>query len=150
MWDQLTIGYLAALIDGEGHIYSGHRAYVSVTSCDRDIVQRAFDMSRIGNIQGPYRHKNPNHSEYWVWMVSKHKDVARLLLAVAPLLSERKRTTQIIPMIDRLSAAILRPRSCDVCETIYTPRKYLTGTKTPKYCSGKCGSKAYRLRKAVV
>lgn len=142
VWNQLTIGYLAAIIDGEGHIGSSKRINISVTSCDFDIIERAYNLSGIGTIQGPYSPKNPKHNNYWVWSVAKHKDIARLLCAIAPLICERKRNVYIVPMIERLSKAINRPKNCSGCGIEYTPLKSGAGVTQSKYCSNTCRNNA--------
>lgn len=150
MWNQLTIGYLAALIDGEGYIGSSKRITVTVTSKDKDILDRALEMSGIGVINGPYKHSNPKHNQFWTWSIGKHSDIARLLGAITPLLSKRRVETQVVPILDRISKAIVRPQDCEVCEVRYTPKRMLSGKHKPRYCSHTCGVRAHRDRKAVV
>lgn len=143
MWDQLTIGYLAALIDGEGHIKRGKvGVMLSVTSTDFDIVERAYLMSEIGTIQGPYKLKSGK--ERWMWAVTKKSDVARLLCAITPLMSERKRLTQILPVAEYLSNHIPRVKICVVCGTEFIPEE---GSQLRKiYCKQACNRKAYKAR----
>lgn len=94
MWDDLTIGYLAGLIDGEGTVRMGKRRQdvsVDVCSTDDDIVLRAFEMSRIGKIYGPYNPPSQaGHKAKFFWKVQKKQDIARLLLAIYPLVSKRR------------------------------------------------------------
>lgn len=147
MWDQVTIGYLAGLIDGEGYIkVHKHGVQISVISTDYDIIERAHDMSGIGTIQGPYFNKNrvkPN----WRWCVSPKKDVARLLCAITPLMSERRRMTQILPAAEYISDHIPRPKVCERegCDNVFTPEEGLQLRR--KYCTRACTNKAYKMRK---
>lgn len=144
MWDQLTIGYLAALIDGEGNIrINGHGVRIVVTSTDYDIVHRAFQMSGVGTIYGPYSYRSERHHKpRWEWSVSNHKDAARLLCAIAPLMSQRRRETQIMPVADYLSGRT-HPRLCSVCDEPFS--QSTRGIK--KYCSDKCYRVKYNKRR---
>lgn len=148
LWGDLTIGYLAALIDGEGYIKKRSQGVqVTVGSTDFDIVQRAYDMSGIGTLQGPYLNKN-RVKPHWRWCVSSKKDVARLLGAITPLMSERKIVTQIIPVIEYISAHIPRPKNCEVCDTVFIPEEGKQLRR--KHCKPSCGTKAYKERQKLL
>ena len=146
MWDQLTIGYLAALIDGEGHIKTGKtQVSVSVTSTDLDIVERAHQMSGIGTIQGPYQY-DPKRKPSWRWSIDNRKDIARLLLAITPLLSARK-TEHVMAAAEYLFDHICRKKPCAVCGEMYQPSSHRGAWAKSKYCGQSCNDKAYRARR---
>lgn len=92
MWDQLTIGYLAGIIEGEGSIQFNKWARktpspkISVSMTDKDSIQRLQKMSGIGSITGPTIREN--YQPIYRWCVYGNKDVARLLLAIAPIMCE--------------------------------------------------------------
>lgn len=144
MWDQLTIGYLAGLIDGEGSIrINGHGVRVVVTSTDYDIVERAYKMSGIGTIYGPYSFRSrAQHKPRWEWSISNHKDAARLLCAIYPLMSKRRRETQILPVVNYLSDRT-HPRLCPICNNPFSQSS--RGVK--QYCSTACYRVKYNKRR---
>lgn len=145
MWNQLTIGYLAALIDGEGHIKTSKtEVQVSVTSTDYDIVERALKMSGIGYINGPYPLKSGKCR--WNWSISDRRDLARLLLAIVPILSERK-SQQALNAADYLFDHIARSRSCSECGTMFQPSSWRGAARRAKYCAPKCNKSAFNRRR---
>lgn len=142
MWNQLTIGYLAGIIDGEGSVTfqrNGRKtpnARVSVSMTDQDSINRIFELSGIGYVGGPYTRNgnNPNRKPYWTWQLYKASDIARLLCAIAPLLSERKQ----LKCLEAACSIQLRskPKECGKCNKSYQ------GQPNQLYCSTRCNNKA--------
>lgn len=146
MWDQLTIGYLAGLIDGEGHIkVAATEVQLTVTSTDYDIVERAHQMSGIGHINGPYPLKSGK--QRWNWAVANRSELARLLLAIYPLMSAR-RQAKIALATDYLAERTNRkPKNCVVCEQEFSPSTFRGAYVKAKYCSSPCRDRAYKIRR---
>lgn len=99
------IYWLAGMFDGEGTITKGSRNKIvlRVNSTDKDIVDRCQEFSGMGSISGPYQYNEKptreNTKANWYWTVYKKRDVYRLLLAMAPLLCERRKQ-RIMEMVD--------------------------------------------------
>lgn len=88
--DQIDIAWLAGIIEGEGCIGfydAGPRITVNMT--DRDIIERCYDITGEGNVNFRPR-ANLNWKPTWTWVVGDHRGIARLLLAIYPLLGERR------------------------------------------------------------
>src|SRR5258705_2471558 len=142
MWDQLTVGYLAGIIEGEGSIQFNKwkrktpSAKVCVSMTDLDTIQRLQEMSELGSVTGPYtRHsRNPLHKPYYMWTVYRAVDVLLLLETILPLMSKR-RTEKIMEAIETLQFR-LQPRPCEQCSKVTVMRPQA------KYCERKCGIKA--------
>lgn len=95
--DAIEIAWLAGLIEGEGCIFvpvlpTAHTKYpmIRVAMTDEDIVRRCYEITNVGKF-GPLSHSIDGRKPVWKWQVSKRKDVARILCAVAPLMGERRR-----------------------------------------------------------
>lgn len=90
----VEIAWLAGLIEGEGCITT-HRqgdtlsVRLALAMTDEDIVRRCQEMADCGSV----RHRPvPGHKDQWVWDVSARRDVARILLAIYPLMGERRKS----------------------------------------------------------
>lgn len=88
----VDIAWVAGLIEGEGCINPArltNNVVVSVNMTDYDTVYRLAVTTGMGRLQW-----RPRSREGWkdqlVWNVGKRGDVARLLLAIAPLMSARR------------------------------------------------------------
>lgn len=146
MWDDLTIGYLAGLYDGEGHCgVSKHQAMLTIDSTDEDIVTRAFHMSGVGKIYGPYFSKRVNEKPIWRWRITSNKELVRMLTAITPLLCERRRQ-QLIPVIEWLYTQIPRPKSCARCGEEFLPTGKSGNLINRIYCSQHCNYGAWYYR----
>lgn len=147
-WDKLTIGYLAALIDGEGSIKT-HKTGCNLTlsSTDLDIVERAQAWSGMGRITGPKWAKKST-KPFWRWQVSDRSDLVRLLLAIAPIMSERRRITQILPAVEYLLAHVSKPKECANCGEWFHKIGWSTANLLSRFCSKSCSRKFnYKKRK---
>lgn len=103
-WDPVDIAWVAGIIEGEGCISVRHakdsqkakspRPWVvcTVAMNDFDVVQRLHDVTGIGNVcRARVYPQKPSWNPTLKWTVAKQKDLARLLLAIAPLMGERRR-----------------------------------------------------------
>jgi hypothetical protein len=106
-WSDFEIAYMAALIEGEGHIRPTGRtsARVSVGMTDEDVIRNVHAISGIGSVAGPMvrGRKKP----YWTWQVSAKRDVLRLLTAIAPVMGARRRV-QIMSAAENLKPDLKR------------------------------------------
>lgn len=94
---QVDIAWAAGLIEGEGSFSCSrrNRPFIQIQMCDKDVLEQIQQRTGMGNVTGPYAGsqglgvgpRKPTYS----WKVYKQRDVWRLLLAIAPLLSERRR-----------------------------------------------------------
>lgn len=153
MWDQLTIGYLAGLIDGEGHFrMQKNQAYMSLEVTDKEIVDLAFSRSKIGKLYGPYLRKD-GRKPMWRWRVSNDKELVRLMLAIYPLVCPR-RQEQMIPLIDWISSRVPKLKECanSKCNESFLPTGKSGNQINRLYCSQHCnyGAWYYRQKKVVV
>lgn len=106
IWNSVDIAWMAGIIEGEGCItYSSSKKYngvkVEVAMTDKDTIEKLAEVSGIGHIRA--RKVVPGTKPAWAWYVHKGKDVARLLCAISPMMSERRRA-KILEVADRLSA----------------------------------------------
>jgi|SRR5581483_2720508 len=110
-WSDFEIAYMAALIEGEGHIRPTGKtsARVSVGMTDEDVIRRVHAMAGIGSVAGPVtrNRKKP----YWTWQVGNKKDVLRLLTAIAPVMGERRRA-QIMRAAENLTPDMPKGYAC--------------------------------------
>lgn len=103
------IAWLAGIIEGEGSFTirpGGVQLKVAMT--DRDVVERMHAVAGVGFVNGPYISKRGNRKPLWRWDVHRSPDVARILLAIAPLMGERRRG-QIEAAADKL--AVTKPKN---------------------------------------
>jgi hypothetical protein len=92
---QVEIGWLAGLFEGEGTISiprstpkkSRSGVALRVVSTDCDVIERVRDVTGVGYV---YASMPPLRKPYWTWVVQLKRDVARLLLAIYPLMGTRR------------------------------------------------------------
>lgn len=94
--DDAERGYLAGIIDGEGclsmreykrkHSAPGYRVEVRVNNADKDIIDRLH--AAFGGTVEPM--KNYVNRPLYTWRVGSKKDVWNVLVAIYPLLCERR------------------------------------------------------------
>lgn len=81
--------WLAALLDGEGN-FASKPAKISVSMCDRDVLEKALLCTGIGSLTGPYMTENPRHTPTWRWRVSRAADCWVIAHLVLPYLGQRR------------------------------------------------------------
>ena len=107
LWDTVDIAWLAGVLEGECCFsYKSSGSVVVVVRTDQDIIERLREPTGIGTINGPVAPQKSHHKPSWRWQVSQKQDVARLLLAVYPLMGERRKAT-IAKLTDRLAQEVV-------------------------------------------
>ncbi|WP_029083392.1 nucleoside 2-deoxyribosyltransferase [Bradyrhizobium sp. th.b2] len=113
--DHNHLGWLAALIDGEGCVYvvrrvrdSGSPCFefrIQVTMTDKEMIDAAYQRSNgLGVITGPYkRSNNPQWREAWRWTVN-NKDAAILAQAIYPHLVIKRAQAALGFEIEKINA----------------------------------------------
>lgn len=87
--------WAAGIIEGEGTITftniknrkSSKRCSISVMMTDKDVIDKLFDILKVGTIRGPYIYKN---KPLWTWAVQNQKGCFDTLLKIMPYLSKRR------------------------------------------------------------
>lgn len=100
-WDQRYIYWVAGIIEGEGCIFHNkyttkkgeYRQYPSIVveMCDRDVLDRIHSITGFGTVMSATRPSRPAHwTDTFTLRITRKSNVARLLLAIYPLMSQRK------------------------------------------------------------
>lgn len=125
------IAWLAGIIEGEGTIIipSDKKLQVNIIvgMTDKDVVQRCHEITGIGTFRSSWT-KQGNKQNY-KWCVYKQKDVARILLAIVPLMGERRKKR--IEEAAEIFHERFRWRNCPACEILFQP----SGRWDCLYCS---------------
>jgi len=96
------IHYVAGIIEGEGYFHKNSAALrIIVEMTDKDTLEYLQKITHMGRISKPLLKINQKHNTTWTWTVSKRGEVARLLLAIYPLMSLRRKQ-QIKIGVDKL------------------------------------------------
>lgn len=97
-WSAVDIAWVAGIFEGEGWVSMKpgyNTCSLAVKMKDEDVVRRLLSVTGVGNVNGPDKHA------MWTWQVGYSRDLARLLLAIAPLLGTRRKA-QLVPVVERL------------------------------------------------
>lgn len=133
--NDLEIGYLAGLIDGEGSILIVKKGgqTVRVVSTDLDIIERAHAYSGgLGTISGPYEYKG--RKPHWYWLVCDIDEVELLITSVYPHMCQRRKQA-IDSVLDYIkSRRESKHRNCLTCGKSVKPEK----RRPRSYCSTNC------------
>lgn len=95
--DQVDIAWVAGIIEGEGTFgYNGRKetttsSKVQVIMTDEDIIRRLQSVTGMGRVSGPHGPYKPGYLPTWCWAIRVKRDLARIFLAIYPLLGERRR-----------------------------------------------------------
>lgn len=105
-WHPWDIAWVAGILEGEGWFGLNRmkgRTYPHIAAhmTDEDVIRRLHSVLEIGTVTGPHPSQN-GMKPTWRWRVQSKKDAARLLLALYPLLSTRRRA-QVSLMVDSLT-----------------------------------------------
>lgn len=109
--NEVEIAWLAGIIDGEGWFDCMEKegripaVRIGVESIDLDLLQQCHSFSGMGIVSGP-RFRGEDRKPIWTWRVGKRRDVFRLLLAIAPLLSNRRRA-RILEIVNKYQHVIM-------------------------------------------
>lgn len=157
----LETAWLAGLIEGEGCITFGdkHGVAVVVQMTDEDVVRRAHDVGRVGNVTGP-RLCGP-HKPQWSWRVTSRDEVRDVLVAIRQWMGTRRRQ-RIEEALQRLAAntgpSVLWPVTVTTCRKGHTydaentaVRTRLNGTtyRNCRICLRELGRKTRERRRAL-
>ncbi len=98
-------GWLSGILEGEGYVGVVHQhGTIRVAMTDGDVIRRAYDVSGVGRVNELPR-RAPHHKIVFTWSVVRHASIPDVLLAMAPLLGERRRIQ---------AAAVLRLHDTDL------------------------------------
>jgi hypothetical protein len=88
----IDIAWITGIFDGEGCIFfhTNNSVALSVSMSDEDVIRRFHEIVQCGTVRIEPINNNRTKHQY-KWQASKKRDVARLLCAMAPLLSNRRR-----------------------------------------------------------
>jgi len=95
-WVREELIWLAGFYEGEGSVTLTnlkHRTQYlfSITSCDKDVLERVKNIIGYGNFMGPYKRENRNNKPYWQYQIGKKEHVLALLWVIYPWLGERRK-----------------------------------------------------------
>ena len=102
--NDMELGWLAGFFDGEGWIASrnnGRGITLAIENSDLDLLERVLQYTGEGHISGP-RTRSPKRKSTWTWQVTDWPGSSRLLLAIYPLLSDRRkaRVLELMPILE--------------------------------------------------
>lgn len=107
--DQIDIAWLAGVYEGEGCLsINGKAVRIIIQMTDEDIIRRIHSLTGCGRV-AVYPH--PKHKTVYRWTVNNRSCVARLLLAMAPLLGERRRE-KVLEAVPLLASRVYKVRMC--------------------------------------
>lgn len=137
IWDPIDIAWVAGIIEGEGTFSSTKSSrYMEVSMTDEDTIQKCYDKLQIGHVRGPYFRQGKK--SFWVWHVAEAIDLSRLMLAIAPLMSIRRKN-QMKGLIDKLLELSINMvyKPCEVCSIPCRPTTRGAKKSKHRYCSYK-------------
>lgn len=94
------VAWAAGLFEGEGTIYLARstrrnerpRLALSLSSTDKDVVEKFRSIFGVGTLTGPYMQKKST-KPCWLWRVRKEEDCDSMIEALYPYLGTRRRMT---------------------------------------------------------
>jgi len=99
--ESFSIGYLAAIVDGEGTIdliirsrgsYNDYLPYVVVFNTEKSIIDSTKDMASVGKIPRPIPPKGNRHKDLYRLWIRQQEDIVYFLERIQPfLMSKRKK-----------------------------------------------------------
>lgn len=131
--DKIDIAWLAGLIEGEGciRVHNIRNPRITVEMTDKDIIDRLQSITESGSI-AKRKKKQLHHKQAWTWSLCTREDVARVLLAIYPLMGERKKA-----QISKCADAFLSPRNpgkrknLRPCGTVAATRRHYSNGEKP-------------------
>jgi hypothetical protein len=92
VWKPRDLFWLAGLFEGEGCISIRENTLNLVLQmADEDVVRRAHTVARFGSVTGPLVKTASHHRPLFRWKVSRRDEVYALLVAIYPMLGDRRR-----------------------------------------------------------
>lgn len=82
--NDIEIGWLAGIIDGEGSVSLDPRndsryPRISVPSTDMAILEKCKRITKVGSITPRHSRRSPKHSPTWQWRISGSRQVVEVL-----------------------------------------------------------------------
>lgn len=111
--DAAQIGWLAGIIEGEGSIRvrsNNSNVEIVVKMTDEDVVRRLQQVTGVGSILGPFK-RDAIRKPQWTWSCSNRRDVARVLLAIYPLMGVRRKA-RIAQAVENFERRQREPAKC--------------------------------------
>jgi len=88
--------WVAGLIEGEGCFFlyeSGNSCLrFSMSLTEKAVLEHAQKIIGLGTIRGPY-HNKKRTKPFWVWGISRDRDVAALMMTLYPLMWDNRQET---------------------------------------------------------
>lgn len=148
----IDIAWFAGIFEADGNARvnvrpdgTSHGCVMSVTMIQKDVIELIKERTGLGTVLGPYGPTSAGN-ETWRWHCTDQKELARICLAIYPMLGKYK-ASQISKIADYLYDHLPRARNCDECGEEYTPNSFRGSASRSMYCGQKCTSRAYRARK---
>jgi hypothetical protein len=96
-----NIAWAAGLFEGEGNISSQWltdsrtgfkylKIKISITSTDKDVVEKFCSVVNCSKVNGPFKKKNINHKDYYTWATCRRTEALRILSEFKPYLCKRR------------------------------------------------------------
>ncbi len=93
------LAWAAGLFEGEGSIVcnlihnrnNSYRTSVSMSSSDKDVLEKFTEIVERGTVLGPYKSKYPNRKDKYDWAVQNYSDCLFVLGQLYPHLCERRK-----------------------------------------------------------
>lgn len=90
------IAWAAGIIEGEGTLTyepiknrkNSRRHSIAVSMTDKDVIEKLYEVLKVGTIRGPYLYAN--RKPLWTWAVQNQKGCFEVLLQIGPYLGERR------------------------------------------------------------
>lgn len=104
LWTPENIAWVAGIVEGEGNICyrpckTAGRLRVRMT--DKDVLDKLYDITKIGVINGPYYRKNPKHKPSWDWCVNKKRHLVAILQVILPWLCSRRKNN-VVKLLEKI------------------------------------------------
>lgn len=90
--------WFTGLYEGEGCLTrnrghpKSHGMQLNITMRDKDILERALQITKVGKLNGPYIRKNPKHSDMWRWGTRRREEIQYVVRGLWPGLGMRRRS----------------------------------------------------------
>lgn len=94
------IAWLSGILEGEGSFFitwkvsSGGAKYpafkIQCNMCDKDIIDRIYDIAKIGLLRGPLPVQKSHHRPAYSWSVNRRAHIKEILEAIRPYMGERR------------------------------------------------------------
>lgn len=140
--------WAAGLFEGEGcfSIHGKTRARASMSSTDRDVLEKFVEIVKCGSVWFINRgNQKPHHKDTYQWSVNG-EDCVHVFNMLKPFLCARRlhRGQEVIDIWMASRAAHCAERSCKRCDILFTPKIdennpwTVSGASRQSYCTIEC------------